>query len=148
MNYRNPKYTADGRIDCEIEHPQYGWIPFTADPNDTESHGHALFDLITKEGGIAPYDPPEPDPITSQNVKAEAYRRIIAICPEWKQRNLTAQAVLLTEKGRANWTVEEQAAWDAGEAIWTQIAAIRAASDVLEAIDPIPTDYMDDKHWM
>lgn len=95
-----------------------------------------------------PIDPPEPDPIMAQNVKAEAYRRIIAICPEWKQRNLTAQAVLLAEKGRSNWTDEEQAAWDAGEVIWSQISAIRAASDVLEALDPIPTDYMDDKHWV
>lgn len=89
-----------------------------------------------------------PPPVPPENVKAEAYRRIVAICPEWKQRNLTAQAVLLVEKGRSNWTAEEQAAWDAGEAIWSQIAAIRAASDVLEALDPIPTDYMDDKHWV
>lgn len=40
-NYRNPKYCRDGiRIDCEIEHPEYGWIPFTCDPEDTG----ALFD--------------------------------------------------------------------------------------------------------
>jgi hypothetical protein len=31
MNYelRNPKYSAAG-IDCEILHPVYGWLPFTA----------------------------------------------------------------------------------------------------------------------
>lgn len=88
-----------------------------------------------------------PPPVPPENVKAEAYRRIVAICPEWKQRNLTAQATILAEKGRANWTAEELAAWDAGEAIWQSIAAIRAASDVIEAMDPIPQDYMDDKHW-
>ena len=106
-----------------------------------------MFDLITKEGGIAPYDPPAPDPITAQNVKAEAYRRIIAICPEWKQRNLTAQASILAEKGRDNWTTEELAAWEAGEAIWSEIATIRAKSDEIELMDPIPQDYTEDKWW-
>ncbi len=86
-------------------------------------------------------------PATAERVKAEAYRRIIAICPEWKQRNLTAQAAQLAKKGEANWTPEEAAAWAAGEAIWNQIAAIRAASDVLEAMDPIPMDYPLDMYW-
>jgi len=147
MNYRNPTYTSDGAIDCEIEHPDYGWIPFTASADDAEQHGRDLFAAITDAGGIAPYVPPTPAPITAQQVKDEAYRRIIAICPEWKQRNLTAQAAILAEKGRANWTAEELAAWEDGEAIWAQIAAVRAASDVLEAMDPIPDDYIDDKHW-
>lgn len=36
MNYRSPKFCRDNiRIDCEIEHPIYGWIPFTCDPRDT-----------------------------------------------------------------------------------------------------------------
>lgn len=80
-------------------------------------------------------------------IKDEAYRRIIAICPEWKQRNLTAQAAILAKKGEANWTQEEAAAWAAGEAIWTQIAAIRAASDELEAMDPMPADFKDEQYW-
>lgn len=80
-------------------------------------------------------------------VKYEAGRRIVAICPEWKQRNLTAQAAQLAKKGEANWTPEEQAAWDAGEALWNQIAAIRAKSDTLEAMDPIPADFAKDTYW-
>jgi hypothetical protein len=86
-------------------------------------------------------------PGTVERVKDEAYRRIIAICPEWKQRNLTAQAAQLAKKGEANWTPEEQAAWAAGEAIWNQIAAIRAASDVIEAMDPIPANLYDLLDW-
>lgn len=78
-------------------------------------------------------------------VKAEAYRRIIALCPEWKQRNLTAQAAQLAKKGEANWTQAEADAWAAGEALWTQIAAIRAASDTIEALDPIPDDFSE--YW-
>ena len=93
------------------------------------------------------YTPPGDPPVTAQQVKAEAERRILALVPAWKQRNLTAQAVILAKKGAANWTPEEQAAWDAGEAIWAQVAAIRAASDVIEAMDPIPQDYTAEEHW-
>lgn len=93
---------------------------------------------------------PEPDPprdVMIRMVKREAQRRILAIVPAWKQRNLLAQATILAKKGEANWTAQEQAAWAAGEAIWTQVAAIRAASDVIEALDPIPTDFDDDARW-
>lgn len=34
MEYRNAKVLANGWIDCELNHPDFGWIPFTADPND------------------------------------------------------------------------------------------------------------------
>lgn len=90
---------------------------------------------------------PPPPPPTADMVKQEAYRRIIAICPEWKQRNLTAQAAQLAKKGEANWTPEEAAAWAAGEAIWNQIATIRAASDTLENMSHIPADYKSDIYW-
>lgn len=58
--YRNPTFTASGRIDCEINHPEYGWLPFTVDPQDTG----AAFDVaaldaaIRQAGGIAAYVPP------------------------------------------------------------------------------------------
>lgn len=65
----------------------------------------------------------------------------------WSQRNLTAQAVLLVEKGRASWTDDDRAAWDAGEAIWLQIKAIRGASDRIKAMPEIPQDYAQDQYW-
>ncbi len=58
MQYRNAQYTADGRIDCEIEHPVYGWVPFTADENDSEQHGRDVFARIVSDGDIAAYTPP------------------------------------------------------------------------------------------
>lgn len=60
--YRNPIFTASGRIDCEISHPVYGWLPFTVDPADVG----ADFDVagldaaIRAAGGIAAYAPPDP----------------------------------------------------------------------------------------
>lgn len=80
-------------------------------------------------------------------IKQEANRRIVEICPEWKQRNLTAQAAQLAKKGEANWTQAEASAWDAGEALWTQIEAIRSASDEIEAMDPQPVDITASNLW-
>lgn len=42
MNYRNAKRISNNRIDCEINHPDFGWIPFTCDPADTG----ALIDVV------------------------------------------------------------------------------------------------------
>lgn len=58
MKYRNAKHTENGSIDCEINHPKHGWIPFTASPDDDEKHGRDLFEVITKDGNIAEYEPP------------------------------------------------------------------------------------------
>ena len=69
------------------------------------------------------------------------------VCPEWKQRNLTAQAAILADTGRDNWTAQDLADWNAGKLIWDAIDAIRAASDTLEATTPIPQNYTDDTHW-
>lgn len=60
--------------------------------------------------------------------KAEAGRRILAILPDWKQRNYAARAVEIIadeEVGSDEWN-EMQAAW-------RQIEAVRTASDVIEA---------------
>lgn len=46
MEYRNAAYNSQGTIDCEIEHPNFGWIPFTANPNDVEPHGREIFGLL------------------------------------------------------------------------------------------------------
>lgn len=47
MQARNPKFNGDGTIDLEIEHPAFGWIPFTASPGDVEAHGRDLFARAT-----------------------------------------------------------------------------------------------------
>ena len=58
--YRNAKVlTADGsRLDVEINHPDYGWIPYTLDVTDTDMtiDNSALLTLIgdDKEPYVAP----------------------------------------------------------------------------------------------
>lgn len=64
--------------------------------------------------------------------KSEAQRRILAIAPEWKQRNLTARAAELVMAGEANWTPEEAAEAAVIRQAWDGIKAIRLASDTLE----------------
>jgi len=39
MRFRNAERLPDGSIDCEIEHPTEGWVPFTARADDVEPNG-------------------------------------------------------------------------------------------------------------
>lgn len=60
-NFRNPVYSsADGQqIDMEIEHPVYGWIPFTARPDDVEQLGRDLYTaaIATEVSAYTPLPP-------------------------------------------------------------------------------------------
>lgn len=63
-------------------------------------------------------------------VNAEAQRRIESRYPIWRQMNIlrSGDAVGIEAMGRF-------------------IDAIRAASDVLDAMETVPADYVDDKYW-
>jgi hypothetical protein len=52
MNYRNAVYNQRGTIDCEIEHPEFGWIPTTLSPDDPPTA--ALFATV-QAGQVDPY---------------------------------------------------------------------------------------------
>ena len=61
MNYRNAKYINDsGWIDCEIEHPDYGWIPYTLDPADEDMtvNNDDLLVAMKAAGDVEAYVPP------------------------------------------------------------------------------------------
>lgn len=77
MEYRNPQKTAGVAIDCEINHPTYGWIPFTADPNDTG----AAFDVASLYAALAA-DPNTleyvaPPPVVPQSVTPRQVRLVL-----------------------------------------------------------------------
>ncbi len=59
MDIRNPRYNADETIDCEINHPQYGWIPFTAHPQDPEGKEIWIRCKAGEAGEVARYVAPE-----------------------------------------------------------------------------------------
>jgi hypothetical protein len=68
--------------------------------------------------------------IAKEAVKAEAGRRITAAYPITRQLNIM--------RGSDADALAEMSAF---------IDAIRAKSDEIEAMDPIPTDFADDRHW-
>jgi hypothetical protein len=74
MEIRNAKYNELGSIDCEIQHPDYGWIPFTASEDDAETHGKAIFETL--KDSAAPYVPPPPP--TEEELQSIADRERIA----------------------------------------------------------------------
>ena len=80
MQIKNPQYNSYGTVDLEIEHPEYGWISFTASPDDVEEYGRQLYaQAIAGEfGPINPYIPPPPHVNTASENKAEAERRLVA----------------------------------------------------------------------
>jgi hypothetical protein len=62
---------------------------------------------------------------------------------------MTARGVELQDIWRTvgSWTAAEQAEADALKSAWAWIKAVRAASDTLEAMVPIPVDYTSDSYW-
>lgn len=65
MQIKNFSFNSSGTIDCEIEHPVYGWIPFTASPEDSEEHGRQIYQeaINGQHGEISPYAPPLVDEV-------------------------------------------------------------------------------------
>ena len=84
MNYRNPIYTKNGMIDCEINHAIYGWIPFTCDPNDTGAQFDTVALFSEMQPHAAPYapTPPSAEQLASE-IRAERNRLLAA--SDWTQ---------------------------------------------------------------
>jgi len=70
------------------------------------------------------------------------------ISTEWKQRNMIARRLELLLIGKDAWTQEQRDENLALELIWETVKMIRVKSDALEAINPIPEDFADDRHWV
>lgn len=87
---------------------------------------------------------------TIADVKAEAGRRIEAILPDYKQRNVLAfgiEAIMSYGADPAEWPAELQAVNADMQAKWATIKALRVRSDEIEAMSPIPADFRDDAYW-
>lgn len=113
MEYRNAKRVNDTVIDCEINHPQHGWIPFTCDPNDTG----ALFDVAELHARL------HADPLTEAYVpltyaqlnervaiEIRAHRKKLLVASDWTQ---VADAPV----DQAAWAIYRQALRDITEQV-------------------------------
>jgi len=115
MEYRNAKRIKGGLIDCEINHPVYGWIPFTCDPNDTGAYFNvsALYAQINANPKTLPYIPPTHAQVTAAKaveVRAERDQKLLL------EVDLIAGNALrwasLTEAQRQAWADYRQALLD------------------------------------
>lgn len=100
---------------------------------------------------LEPAPPPGP---TTAHVRREAARRMVALLGardiahmDILISNGSREAIRLLRKGGANWTDAEAARAAELEVIDAAIEAIRAASNVIEVMDPIPDDYAADERW-
>lgn len=89
----------------------------------------------------------EPQVVTKRQVKDEAQRRIYVVAPQHVQANMTARGVELLHKGQANWSADDAAEATAGFAMFDAIKLVRSKSNEIEVMNPIPTDFTDDKYW-
>lgn len=61
MDFRNAQYNADKTVDCEVNDPRRGWMPFTASIDDPSPEGRRLYaDIITSDEVAAYVAPPPP----------------------------------------------------------------------------------------
>ena len=98
MEYRNPQWSVNNFIDCEINHPKFGWIPFTADPNDTGTFFDVaeLYDEMKEDSTILPYVPLPPEP---PEVPAQITRRQCAMQMFVTEMITGNEAIVMTQSG-------------------------------------------------
>lgn len=76
MRIRKPAFNARGGIDCEVNDPLLGWIPFSASPDDPEIVGGLVYDAALAMGP-APYVPPAPP--TEAEIDAAVNAKVAAM---------------------------------------------------------------------
>jgi len=83
--YRNAKYVDEGEtiVECEIEHPRYGWIPYGCHPDDGDQtiDNDYLFAQFSAKGDVAAYIAPtqsELDEAAAANVRQVRADKLLA----------------------------------------------------------------------
>lgn len=107
MKYRNAKIINEkGWVNCEINHPEYGWIPYTLDPSDMDMtiNNDDLLAEMAANGDVAAYVPP-----TQEELDAEA---AAAIRQERDMRLTTSVDPIAGHALRwADLSIDQQQAW-------------------------------------
>lgn len=136
----NPRALADNGHTAEVN--ALGWYARATAPapaHNADTHRvntlAPVFDAANSRTVEAVEVVPRPLPDVVELIKAIAGRKILAIAPEWKQRNMIARSLELEriERTTGTLTAQEQAQLDAMQTVWTRIKALRAHSDALEA---------------
>ena len=117
---------------------QDDWIECQKKPDGTYADNYNL------DGTPAP----DPEP-TVEEVKIEAGRRILEVCPEWKQRNHIATDLTYAKiiQAGGSLTAEQEESRAAIESVWATVQTLRYKSNEIETMSPIPQDFTDDSYW-
>lgn len=116
MQYRNAKYiNENGWIDCEINHPELGWIPYTLDPGDTDMtvDNNVLLAAMSENKDVSAYVPPtqeELDMLAAQEVRAHRDEKL-----RYEVDPIAGNALrwaALTPDKQAEWAAYRQALLD------------------------------------
>lgn len=149
METRNHKKSGNSVV-CEINHPDLGWIEYTATPDDIEPFGREVWAAVS---GMNVTEIAAP---TTLDVNQECERRICLIVGAKDKAGALAKQI---NYGNEMQAMALQA--EAGEALTEQqstrraailagyhaVQRIVAASNEITALEPIPTDFEDDKYW-
>lgn len=55
MEFKNARTNKDGSFNCDVNHPTYGWMPFTASEHDSSAEGRDLYAAILSSGEALEY---------------------------------------------------------------------------------------------
>lgn len=126
---RNLVYSSadNSTIDVEMNHPEYGWIPFTASPDDIEQHGRDLYAraIAGDFGPIAPYvaPPPEPEPVPQVVTRAQGKAALIQAGLWQDVLDYVGSITDPTQKALAEVALHDTQEWRRDSPFLTQAAA-------------------------
>ena len=102
---RNAVYVdADGTIDCEINHPEYGWIPYTLRDDDTDTTVDNAAVKAILGSNIAAYVPPTQAELDAQAAAAVRGQRDMLL-------EIEVDPIVSNPLRWADLTTEQQNAW-------------------------------------
>lgn len=136
MDFRNAVFNAYGTIDCEIDHPVFGWVPFTASPDDAA--GAEIY--AAAEAEASPYvAPTEDETLAAWRATATATRTSFCIAAHTQGILTDAEAIAAA---RGDWpasldgalaglSAEEQVN---AKITWAAAQVIRRADDLVQLV--------------
>jgi len=130
------------------EHKRYMWLPVVDNVPEVNKFYYnvvantpvVLSDKVLIEYTVTPH----PVNLLQALVKQEAERRILEFYPLWKQSNMLSDKLTLLNKTRTPEEEQQLIDIDAG---FAYINHIRQRSNIIEAMDPIPENYVADTYW-
>jgi hypothetical protein len=136
--WRNPKYNAVGTIDMEIRLGDL-WFPFTADPNDVEEQGRALYDAAIEFGEVADCPPPSTEGL-QKLIVTEVQARLDAFA-QARGYDSILSACTYAPDPLAQFAAEGHRAVELRSQTWAKL--YQMLGEVQAGTRPIPTGYAD-----